>query len=188
MALTYPDYNNLRYVQSTPIDVYWAGWRSTTTDLQHAGWELSAYEDYTRDSIHLGIKNKEYDIYGYGKAFYSYANMHRSGLNFNDIVFDNMKMGRDIHMFEHPSIIRGMQAIDAYPELSMDKISKLSDLKVFRPMPIIEQQLIVPEYDVDSLLNMILEKQQSSRIERITNEIRARPAQQIHAQIVSLRA
>ena len=183
------DASLISHVQSMPFEIEWAGWRSTTTDLQRAGWQLSADEDVYNNTIRLAVKHDQIGAHGYGSADFTYLHAISSlNLNRGMVRFNNMQFARDFILHDRCGYDK-FQPINAYPQISEPyHLGKLSDFKIFRPNTVIDKQLIVPEYDVDNLLSMILEKQQSARIERITEEIKTRPAQQVHAQIVSLRA
>lgn len=44
-------------ILSRPVPVHWAGWRTTTVELQHSGWKLAVQYNFNEDNYRLGMHN-----------------------------------------------------------------------------------------------------------------------------------
>jgi hypothetical protein len=179
---------------SIPARVHFAGWESDTYRLQQAGWQLSAQEDIAYGSFQIAMKHEQFGIRGLSQRVpYEYMNQrHSPGYDFGlpDIPvalassFHSQVIGTDFSKFS---------PIDAVPQFEERKIQSMDDLRIFAPNLVRTQEIIVPDYDVDQLLNMILEKQQPAREAHFKREIQGmrydeimKPRQKFHAQIISL--
>jgi hypothetical protein len=105
-------------------------------------------------------------------------------------------MGREVFIQEHGSIEWNFAAIDAKPCFTDRKITKLEDLAHFAAPLVRSRQIIIPEENVEELLEKILKLQQPARTDRIREEMRhpegrlitSEPQQKFQAQIISLAA
>lgn len=184
---------------SMPMRVHFAGWESDTYRLQQNGWQLSAHEDFMYDGFQLAMRHEQYGIHGLSaRVPYEYRSMMNSPLtrDFGHAMpdvpvalasrFVSQIFGTDFTKFS---------PIDAQPQFDTRQIQYIEDFKLFAPNLVRTQEIIVPEYDVDQLLTMILEKQQPAREEYFKRQIEGqeltslmKPRQKFHAQIISLAA
>lgn len=186
------------FLMSRPVRLNWAGWETDTYRLQQAGWQLSAHQNYHRMTMGIALQNEREGIRGItGEIawdFYKYR-MDRMGLPEHLPELPVRLMSHKIevmHTMGNP--FADYRPIDAQPQFSQRRVSSLEDLVHFAPNLARTQQIIVPEETVDDLMARILEMQNTSRIERIRQEVREgdrvnfENRQKFHAQIISLAA
>lgn len=179
-------------ILASPIKLHWAGWETTTLQLQQAGWELSAVQDPYRDSITFAIRHEQIGMRGITPP-----------LEFSHRVLD--ECGIPHHMpvrLQHMAgniVVRAenwgnwdFQPIDATPQMSQATMTSLDDLCHFPKLPLVRTQAIVlPEKTVDALLADILEKQQGAKMDYFRDLVRREgslvPEHKFHAQIISLK-
>lgn len=184
-------------ILSRPMKLHFAGWETDTYRLQQAGWQLSAEQDIMRNAFSIALQNQQYNIRGMSaRVDLDYMAASRSYNSFDFGVpevpvmlassFQSQLMGYDFNKYE---------PIDAVPQFMNQRIQRMEDMKIFAPNLVRTKEIIVPEYDVDQLLSMILEKQQPAREDYFKREIQGmhyedimRPQQKFHAQIISLAA
>lgn len=197
------------YLMSAPVPVRFAGWQSTTFDLQKAGWELSVCEDKLAESANPGLTLAIYHpdmgwsgvshrmgFDRYEARFFS----HEQGYGLRSYLgelctrgFDMMYVGHDRNL-----IIRSAEparaftkdfwtAIDATPQVTA--FTSVKDFAVFAPAMMEAKEVLVMPDTVPQLLDRILELQSPAaqeRYEAAAREKRARPRRRAHAQIVTL--
>lgn len=187
-----PDFHGSR-ILSRPVRVHWAGWTTTTYELQQAGWELSANQDVGSRRMQIVIRNEQLGMIGQTSPidfdYLSALHDHRFEL---PTVAQVRCLGRQIVIQNHgPMTFEPFRPIDAAPQLCPVEMRDLADLAHFAPAPLVRTQAIVlPEEDVDSLLARILEKQACAKTDYfrdlVSREGAAIPAHRFHAQIISL--
>lgn len=182
-------------ILSRPVPLNWGGWATDTFTLQQQGWSISADQDMERMAMRLALRNERAGMYGITER------VNWDYLRFAEDRLANLPMlrvhlmGRDIQVIHEdaPTLAR-WTPIDAQPQFSVQKRTRLEDFAHFAPAHTRTQQLIVPEETVDDLMARIIEMQQGPRIERIRQEIAEgdrvsfAPKQNFHAQIISLAA
>jgi hypothetical protein len=188
-------FNDAR-ILSRPLEIHWAGWETTTYRLQQAGWQLSADQDVYNDRLRLAMKHEGMALYGMsGWSRFEYEARIRDPREFPVIVMQ--AMGREVWVQEHGRVELNFQAIDAKPCFTERKITKLEDLAHFAAPLVRSREIIIPEENVDELLEKILKLQQPARTDRIREEMRRgpegrmvtdEPQQKFQAQIISLAA
>lgn len=185
-------FNDAR-ILSRPLRVHWAGWETTTFQLQKCGWKLSAYQDIQGSRIQMAFKHSGLAIEGITAVLpYQYEralDMRERGY-IDNIVLDIQRMlGETVMIHQAGDISAVWSPIDAEPRYTEARITKLEDLAHFAGPLIRTNEIIIPEESVPDLLERILKLQQPARIERIKDELRGehRPEQKFHAQIISLR-
>jgi hypothetical protein len=182
---------------SRPVELHWAGWRSDTHTLQQHGWQISADQDFMRNSMTLALRNERAGINGitervdwrYHHDMMSMSQHHRLNLQVALMAHKIQVMHTSGNYWDN------FRPVDAYPQFQPNReIRQMEDLAHFAPAHARTQQLIVPEENVNSLMARILEMQSGARIERIREEIREgqqvsfQQRQKFHAQIVSIAA
>lgn len=160
---------------SEPVSIRWAGWESNTLQLQNAGWQLSAMEDYQRDAMIIALRHPEYQMEGMTTLCRDFISSS-FGYDRGKTLQTGMRcFGREVHCHlgqdEHSVPWR---AIDAHPQWSTlrgEVISRLGDLAHFATPLARTQEVIIPAADptVDELLAKILAKQQPAREEYYRN-------------------
>jgi len=185
-------YNNS--ILSQPLDIYFAGFKSNTINMQQAGWDISAHEDKREMTMQLAFRHRQLQMYGLSNkmAFNYYEN--RANHEYYRTVSLN------IHQVAHNIIIsyvntlrgyNGFQEINATPECIDRKERSIEDLNFFSKAPrevIVkpEKEIIIPEQDLDGLLDQILGKYENTNREYHTKVTQAQQTTRVAAQIITL--
>lgn len=184
------DQHHTRFL-SRPVDLHWVGWRSDTFTLQQQGWSISASQDVASNTMRIALNNRHVRMQGISEEIgwpYRHAIVDCPP-DRSPIVPIRLMGGQiKIHVMGMPHI--GFSPVDAYPQMTNEKITSLDDLAHFAPALTRTRQLIVPEENVDDLMQRILDMQHGSRIERIREDVRNgdyTDRQNFHAQIISFK-
>ena len=183
-------------ILSRPLKIYWAGWETTTWQLQKCGWSLSAYQDIQGSRLQLAFRHGGLMLEGITSVI-PFQYERTMDLRERDYI-DRLVLGIE-RMIGETVLVRqtsiggvssSFSPIDAEQRYTEEKITRLEDLAHFAGSLIRTNEIIVPEESVPELLERIIKLQQPDRIERIKEELRGerRPEQKFHAQIISLRA
>lgn len=161
--------------KSRPVRVHWAGWESDTHRLQSRGWELAAYEDPVNNDMCLAFNKvlPQTRLQAITKVHrFDFQKARWDSDYLRDIVLEVQAIGRDVHV-AMPALMRTMMGsplefhpIDARPEAyHASEVRPLDQLCHFRSREVSDTgvQLVVPEEDVESLLQRILDKQQPAK-------------------------
>lgn len=180
-------------ILSRPLRVHWAGWETTTFELQKRGWKLSACQDVHRGRMQIAMRHAGARIEGITEPLgYDYEEAmdpRRRGYVEGRVLRVQM-IGEAVSMHISGELPAAWGPIDAEPRYAPEfKVTRLEDLAHFAGPLIRTNEIIVPEESVPELLERILKLQQPARTERIRDELRGehRPEQKFHAQIISLR-
>lgn len=182
-------------ILSRPCRVIFAGWESTTTRLQQAGWSLSAEQSFEHNTIRLAMRYAPARLYMLAESqdfdFYRAAGL--SGFDRGGApTFHIRCAGSDI-------VVQTMESsfdflpIDAAPQYVETTRKSIEDFGIFAtPLARTEEIIVEPE-TVMGLLEKI-KKLQAPELAAIRecNRMRDRTEpmrrQQFHAQILSLAA
>lgn len=187
-----------RFIQSRPHEVFWAGFRSNTFQLQQAGWEFAADQSYERDEIRMAMRHREFGMYGItsGIPGYMYADMHPNA----PACFDVVRLtDREMKFHYVPNDIMTWlpeaSPVDMRPTIQYET-KDIEDFKIFACPLVRTNEVIVDPNSVPELMDRILELQDPARKEHFLQMakesrqegsiIRPGPQQNFHAQIVSL--
>lgn len=178
-------------ILSRPLRVHWAGWETTTFQLQKRGWKLSAYQDIQGSRLQMAFRHDGLQIEGITAELpyrYESALDMREREYVDSIVLQVQRMLGEQVLVHATGELPMWLPVDAEPRYTESKIMRLEDLAHFSGPLIRTNEIIVPEESVPELLERILKMQQPGRIERIREELRGehRPQQKFHAQIISL--
>lgn len=179
-------------ILSRPLRVHWAGWDTTTYQLQKCGWKLSAYQDIRGSRIQMAFRHDGLQIEGITAELpyeYERALDMRERDYVNGVVLNVQRMLGEQVLVRSNGDIPLWSPIDAEPRYTEARITRLEDLAHFAGPLIRTNEIIVPEESVPELLERILKMQQPGRMARIREELRGerRPEQKFHAQIISLK-
>lgn len=199
MALSDRDYPRLL---SPPCKVIFAGFETTTTRLQQAGWELSAEQDMNRRRVRLAMRFNPARLYMVSEAqdfdfFHAVGrgsgNYGMEGYGGNLPVFHTVHCATDIRvqMMDDFSLFR---PIDAAPQMVMSKFQSIEDFNLFATPLVRTEEIIVEPETVATLMEQI-KKLQAPDLEAIRKRRRYQegssapmPQTNFHAQILSLAA
>ncbi len=190
---------------SRPLQVEWAGWRTDTYKLQGAGWSLSAHQDFAENRMRLAMEHKALQMRAIShhidfRFMDAFVEGYRHDEYLRSIVIPMHVVGREVHIHEQGTVDWNVfQPIDATPTFVQHKIGRIQDMVHFAPAQVRTKELIVPQENVDELMNRILELQNPARMERLKEAVRnegttaqgvqeALGKQKFEAQIISIAA
>lgn len=180
---------------SRPVELHWAGWRTTTYDLQRAGWDISAHQDISRMQMGIALRAPNGSAYGVSQNV-NWEYMEDRGYGMSPIPLGaQMMFGRDVTInHQGPAVANYYSPVDAVPTFVETRRSRLEDWAHFANAPLVRNNpIVIPEENVADLMERILKLQQPERTARIQAALRnpegydarALPEQQFHAQIIS---
>ena len=189
---------NFGRILSRPAEVWWAGFRSNTYELQRSGWEIAAEEDPRECRVSLILRHKQMALYAItDRPEYDYhRSMHHEGPL---PLFRVVQCAPNIQFRHMATMVSQYQfdnyrQIDAMPQYTAEAVKSIEDLKIFSTPLVRTEELIVEPQTVAAMLDQIRQMQIPEQ-ERIRARERARerresydvaPQQTFHAQIISL--
>lgn len=185
-------------VLSRPAEVWWEGWRTTTTDLQRNGWELAVDRDLRRMTYTLLLKHRMMKLYAI-----------TSEEKWDDFSHDSYGRMPVFHVqqiaprFETVAVQSmdwsGYQQIDAMPCMAETERKSIEDFNIFHVPLTRAEEIIIDTADLSVIdhLNAIKElqsEQQKDIRQRILREGShregrgAQPKMDVVANLVSIAA
>lgn len=158
-------------VLSRPIPIVFQGWRSTTLELQAAGWELSTAYNVNNDDYHLAVSNPQLQIIGRTTESihiprslqYNYDREHLPTFYMNTLTH-KVKIFHEHHVREELPPM--WHRIDAMTQVSTAEIVDLHDMCHFAPWDKSTAVLVAAaDMEVVELLRIIVDKQQPKQKE-----------------------
>src|SRR5258706_8252287 len=150
-------------ILSQPTDVWWAGFRATTIQLQQAGWELAAHEDVHYGRLRLLMRHQGMRLYALSREkTFDYFRNHSYGFRSYDetpFSFEVTQAAHDIQMMRMPDVLSAFRQIDAIPQVVPTEIKSIDDLKIFATPLVRTEELIVEPANVAAMLEGIREMQ-----------------------------
>jgi hypothetical protein len=161
--------NEVHYLVSNPVDVFFAGFRSDTLSLQRFGWQFAVEEDVMSRRMRIFMKNPNFAVYGVGYHEDTHFLRTRSVMGSHGPVRDmpliRMNIGSDFHIisntepFELQNRISPVNMEPAYHTLNQYQVV-LSKLPIFRPLPKEDTpRIILEKASIQEILQIALEKQ-----------------------------
>jgi hypothetical protein len=178
----------LPYILSHPLKIEWAGWHSDTHTLQQNGWQLSAHQDIVGDELRLALKHPTLHVEGLTRKIPFH---YRRGDNFLELLkYEGLVADLASRHMIHISSLYALRfdefrPINATPQYTEQCIAtnSLSDYIHFAHINN-TKEIIIPEMNVQELLDKILEIQTPSRNEYFKKIIDGEeyiPSRKIHA-------
>jgi hypothetical protein len=200
------------WLRNPVCKISFLGWESTTTQLQRAGWSIAAEEDvmgvmfsggpcirlalhHERAGLYLVTDRENFDYYrlasGWSEDFME---------QIRHLVFRVIYAAPRIETLRVPDDFSRFSPIDALPmyESVEREVKRIEDYRLFRPLDKMKDIIVDPN-SVPELMQRILEIQmpEQQAIRERARKAQARhetakkfdevaPAQQIHAQIITL--
>lgn len=185
------------FIASRPCRVLFAGWETTTTRLQASGWELAAHQDphcmriglvmrYAPARLHMLCESQGFD-------FFRFADPRSDHIDPPTFV---VKQAFSEGTFNFNDDLRQYRQIDAATQYCNRVRKSIEDFNLFStPLTRTEEIIVKPE-DVADLLERIKKLQEPelnalrarNRLRDLRGSTEAIPAQNFHAQIISLAA
>lgn len=186
---------------SAPHRMLWAGWESTTSQLQQMGWEFSAEQEFYRYAVRLAFRHQEYKVRGISEWIGAHHVMaidqHVARYGGPALTFQ-CHVASDLIMTA-PLDLRAFTAIDAMPQMqtiTRENMRTIEDaLGIFAKPLVRSTEIIVDPKSVQEAMDMLLKVQNKELTEirqrekqREAREQLHAPRQVFHAQIISLAA
>lgn len=175
------------FMQSRPVEIYFAGWRATTAELGSAGWKISAEQDFDRQRMTIALRNEAGNLTLLTETRDWPIGLGGSGFARSDAlpVMRVVAHGTDIRIQTafassinyNPGKPYNFEPVDWRQQIT--EVHTINDLAHFAPL----KQIILPEATVPNLLERILELQQPGMEEHYMKlareKVQARPVGQI---------
>jgi hypothetical protein len=177
---------------SAPHEVHFCGFRSTTTQLQQAGWQLSVSQDHGayRDNLRLAMHNKNFGGYMVADALswepYRPIQMHER------LTFIVRRVCADVFIGPYMDFTL-FKPIDARPQYSSTERKSIKDFNIFASQLVRTEEIIIEPQSVAECLDLI-RKMQAPELAAIRQRNANRDFEQatnqmkFHAQVMSLAA
>ena len=147
------------------VPVHWLGWESDTYRLGQHGWEFSMRQDPRENVVQVSITHPQHRIYGISRRIdnVNFLNhYHNQGMIHNRYPFEI----RMLSMAENLVVQMPMsfdatnwEGVDTVPYFERAEAKSLADLKIFRPLPPPESDIILAPPSFDEILQMALDHQ-----------------------------
>lgn len=115
-------------VLSRPLGIEWAGWRSTTTELQACGWDLAAEFDYHSNAYRLLMKHEACDLYAITRS--QILPWELDEIPAHCPVFQVVRVARTMYINMIDDLSHFVQ-IDARPQISTRQMRAVEDFNIF---------------------------------------------------------
>lgn len=182
---------------SQPCDVVWAGWRSTTVDLQNAGWQIAVEDSYHNYSTRLCLQHRDLRLRGITTPtpLEDFVRSDRYGGRGYRPAFHVQWMSSDLRVQIMESSF-DFREIDAKPQFTAEHSNRADAFSFFAvPMARTEEIIVAPQ-DVSTMLDQIRKmqapemaaiRQREQRRDR-AGEVEPGSREVFHAQILSFAA
>lgn len=177
-----------------PMKLHWAGWETTTLDLQQAGWKLTMVQNPMTDRLTLAIQSDQFNMRGITPEIeFRHRVLDRNSLVPMHAPLRLQHFGHAIMVQSHDWNSWDFQPIDAQPQIATMDFKSLDDMCHFPKVPLLArtQAIVLPEKNVDQLLADILEKQAAAKMDYFKDLVATEgsmvPAHKFHCQIISLK-
>lgn len=176
-----------RRLLSVPHRVLFAGFESTTTRLQQAGWELAAEELVYEDRIRLLMRHKGANLSLITRqVHYGFFDNGNPG---DRLTFEVIKVASamSVVLNEQQFVFR---QIDAMPQYVNYEPRAIEDMGIFAAPLVRTEEIIVEPQSVAECLDLIRKMQapQLAAVRKRNEQREAINQQRFHAQILSLAA
>jgi hypothetical protein len=180
--------------------LHWLGWETEIYRLAQLGWNFFTDVDHYRLTYNLAIQNNRYNIIGYVQnidmsLIQSLRNDYARGLSwdtptgkkhwFPSLTVQYLNFKNAIQIVEMSNDAHRFSKVDeVYIEPRRDSCVNLTDLLPGQEQK--ESRIIVPEYTIPELMNMLKEKQRPMQDEIRKAQKRDKHVEKPVAQIISI--
>lgn len=193
MAGNYTTYMGHPYdpMRSRPVKLEWAGWVTDTHRLGQAGWSVSAHQDIRSLTMLIAIDHPQYAARGMTRVVDEWLYDHGGdyGRQVDHVRLPiGVRLGNrvEVALMDRPTFI----PVETTPSLRHE-IHSLEDLAHFAPAKNLSAPFVLPAYEVDDLMALILKKQEKAKTDyfrdAVAREGSTLPDFQHAAQIITLR-
>ena len=178
--------------RSEPMEVHFAGFQSTTTAMQRAGWRLAANEDFQRGSIQLMARHEAAGLYLVANEVgYRYGMRSRLGAKEDLPIFVVSRVARSLESVRLDLDFSVFKPVDATPVVHKTRYQRIEDFALFGAPLVQTEEIIIEPQSVQECLDIIRKLQAPELAEirkRNATRERALEATKFHAQIMTLAA
>lgn len=115
-----------------PVDIYWAGWKTTARDLQHAGWQIAVDFDPYDQRYKLLLHHEQLKLWAISSSVYfAHSGDPYSMEKPPPFHVEKVSPNLQLHHIE-PVASVNYHEIDAEPILVESPIKSAADLNIFR--------------------------------------------------------
>jgi hypothetical protein len=149
------------------MDIYWAGWRTTTFDLQKAGWMLSAQQDVYEKRLRLAMRHPVIGFSGMTHGIDDVDFFMRSNRYGAPPLRDQARLASSYTVDERYAEIMSAQfmPIDATPRFTSSQPKALEDLVIFKTIPRDARELYLSEASMSQVMDMAISLQEDKQRE-----------------------
>jgi hypothetical protein len=167
-------YNHSYRLMSPPLDLFWDGWRASTTSLMHGGWEFAVSHDEYSLAYEIVIKRKDLPMFGYGRIERERMETH-SRRNFSEKpIAVKINMVKDVYYSGRPEdhVFRSVNMRPRWEseEKLMSGGLKFHSIEEFwvpsDVKPGLTKEIMLDQLSMDEVLKLALVKQEPAQ-ERI---------------------
>lgn len=179
---------------SAPIEIYWGGWAATTTQLQQAGWEISAEQEIEYATLTLALRHRDFKVYALTERIPLDYFRHASSSIPPALRLRVRYMANNLQLnIVQSDGFEKFAPVDAYPQMVNRQAKSIEDFKIFATPLVRTEEIIVDPPRVEELLEQIKKMQAPGQAE-VRERTRIRQAretgqpverQKFHAQILS---
>lgn len=177
-------------VVSRPHRVIFAGFESTTTRLQQAGWRIAAEQSFHESSVQLMLSHQAAGLYMVAEsARFDFMADWRER---EQLTFVIRRIARSLESVRCDADFSKFGAVDAMPQMRIET-HRIEDFAIFAAPLVRTEEIIVEPQSVAECLAMI-HKLQAPQLAEIRKRNAARERNEavnqtrFHAQILSLAA
>jgi len=169
-------------ILSASIPVYWHGFRSSTDELQHYGWQFSVVRDPARSfHYHFIMSHSEMRLMGIFEEYKLDRNITQPGYHDQPEPLVVNRISPDFRVREISTTVKwtDAQAIDMMPVYTEAPIRSMSDMLPFNrmaPVQEITREVIIEskaDMSVVEHLQMILDRQEETQAKLREKRMRA---------------
>ncbi len=163
-------HNESQRILSAPYPVHWAGFRSTTTEMQQHGWQLAVEYDVYRQGYRLLFRHEQLRLYALTMQETIQQQQH-SFTQMNSLPpFRVQHVAANIEFLRLHDDLSNFQAIDATPVYTERKIERLEDLNIFNVSLRKAEEILVDEANMEVIDHLQAIKELQSEEQRKIRE------------------
>lgn len=179
-------------LRSEPMEVRFAGFRSDTLSLQHAGWRLAVEEDFRFGRISLIMRHEQAGLYLVADdVSFNYCERIDGRPRDRLPVFMVRHVARSLESVRCSFAFDNFAPVDAVPHIAALTHKRIEEFALFGAPLVKTEEIIIEPQSVAECLELIRKMQAPELADlRKRNAQRAEPInqQRFHAQILSLAA
>lgn len=147
--------------RSPEVEVWWAGWRSNTRQLQRHGWRFAVEDEWHRNEVRMFLQHERFGWTGYARAQRAYAGL---GSRFEREYLQNPLQAFEVYAMSAPDLMVSVDAGPLKDFIHVDMMDRLIEPRGVKRRPVAglftpwvqeAQELIVEPATVAELLDKI---------------------------------